>query len=105
MTDETNLRKIRERILLEGYGRFDFVEKILTQEELLNSKPRVVFKTIIERLSMSEDKISRKTFWAWLRRYKEKYKLLNPGAGASIVTAGSKLPPIASSDKKITDLD
>jgi hypothetical protein len=62
--------KIRERILSDNYGKFDLVEEILTKEELLNLKPRIVLKNITERLSLSEDKINRKTFWSWLRRYK-----------------------------------
>ena len=105
MGNDTNLQKIRERILSGGYGRFDFVEKILTPEELLNSKPRVVFSTIAEQLSIAEDIISRKTFWAWLSRYKKKHRLLNPEAGATKLTRESKMHPVSSSEKKVTNMD
>jgi hypothetical protein len=74
-------QKVRERILSNGYGKFDLVEDILTKDEILNWKPRIVLKNITERLSLSEDKINRKTFWSWLRRYKENTRPvnLNPG--------------------------
>jgi hypothetical protein len=67
----SNAQKIRERILSNSYGRFDLVEDILTKEEILNWKPRIVLKNITDRLSLSADKINRKTFWSWLRRYRQ----------------------------------
>ena len=105
MEDDINLQEIREGILSGDYGRFDFVEKILTQEELLYSKPRVVFKAIAKRIYMSEDKMNRKTFWAWLRRYKEKYRLLNPEAGATTLNSRPRLHPTSCGEKKVPDLD
>lgn len=69
--------KIKERILSSGYGKFDLVEDILTKDEILNQKPRIVLKNIAERLSFPEEKINRKTFWSWLRRYKEANKPAN----------------------------
>ncbi|HET7119377.1 MAG TPA: hypothetical protein VFI29_22975 [Hanamia sp.] len=67
-------QKVRDRILSDGYGKFDLVEDILTKEEILNLKPRIVLKNITERLSIPEDKINRKTFWSWLSRYKDSNK-------------------------------
>ena len=64
-------QKVRERILSNGYGKFDLVEDILTKEEILNLKPRIVLKNITERLSLPEGEINRKTFWSWLRRYRQ----------------------------------
>ena len=81
MKNKSNKEKIRERILSNGYGKFDLVEDILTKEEILNQKPRIVLKNITERLSLSEDKINRKTFWSWLRRYKGNNKPVNPFHG------------------------
>jgi hypothetical protein len=69
--------KIRARILSDNYGKFDLVEEILTKEELLNLKPRIVLKNITERLSLPEDKINRKTFWSWLSRYRGNNKPVN----------------------------
>lgn len=69
--------KIRERILFKGYGKFDLVEEILTMEEILNLKPRIVLKNITERLSLPEDKINRKTFWSWLRRYRQSNSVIS----------------------------
>lgn len=77
MKNETKEQKIRERILSTGYGKFDLVEDILTKEEILNLKPRIVLKNITERLALPEDKINRKTFWSWLRRYRSNNKPAN----------------------------
>jgi hypothetical protein len=71
MKTKSSEQKIRERILSNGYGKFDLVEDILTKEEILNLKPRIVLKNITERLSLPEDEINRKTFWSWLRRYRQ----------------------------------
>jgi hypothetical protein len=101
MATETNLQKIREKILSDAYGKFDLIEDILTRQEILYSKPRVVFKIITERLSMREDKINRKTFWSWLRRYKQNYGSGNPGA-----TESERIPlhrPANFSKTKIAD--
>src|ERR1017187_3524450 len=105
MPESIDLQVIKERILSEGYGKFDFIEKILTREEILYSRPRIVFKNIIVRLSMPEDKINRKTFWSWLSRYKKKHRLLNPEASATKLTRESKMHPVSSSEKKVPNMD
>ena len=74
MRPKSREQKVRDRILSDGYGKFDLVEDILTKEEILNLKPRIVLKNITERLSIPEGKINRKTFWSWLRRYKDSNK-------------------------------
>jgi len=74
MRSEINQQKIRDRILSDNYGKFDLVEDILTKEEILNLKPRIVLKNITELLSIPEGLINRKTFWSWLRRYKDSNK-------------------------------
>lgn len=74
MENNSKMRKVRERILSSGYGKYDLMEDILTKEEILNLKPRIILKNITERLSISEDQINRKTFWSWLRRYKDSNK-------------------------------
>lgn len=74
MKNKSNEEKIRERILSDNYGKFDLVEDILTKEEILYLKPRIVLKNITDRLSLPEGKINRKTFWSWLRRYRQNYK-------------------------------
>ncbi len=101
MENEANLQKIREKILSTDYGKFDLIEDILTRQEILYSKPRVVFKSITERLSMPEDKINRKTFWSWLRRYKQNY-----GSGNTGATGSQRIPPhhpASFSETKIAD--
>ena len=74
MKPKSSEQKVRDRILSDGYGKFDLVEDILTKEEILNLKPRIVLKNITERLSIPEGQINRKTFWSWLRRYKDSNK-------------------------------
>lgn len=78
MKNKSKEEEIRERILFKGYGKFDLIEDILTKEEILNLKPRIVLKNITERLSLPEDKINRKTFWSWLRRYRRNNKPVTP---------------------------
>ena len=101
-------QKIRDRILSNAYGKFDLVENILTKDEILNCKPRIVLMNISERISLSEDKINRKTFWSWLRRYRQNNKPMNSTAGskdqnnqkwlqnfkASVPKAGNQTPVI-----------
>ena len=72
MKDKSAEQKVRERILSQRYGKFDLVEEILTREEILNLKPRIVLKNISERLSLPEGEINRKTFWSWLRRFRQR---------------------------------
>ena len=101
MLNEPNLRKIREKILSNDYGKFDLVEDILTKNEILYSRPRVIFKNITERLSMPESAINRKTFWSWLRRYKQNY-----GSGDLGVTGSQGVTthhPATFSKSKISD--
>ena len=73
MGDNIDLQEIRNRILSDDYGKFDLIENIITRQEILNSKPRIIFKKITQQLSIPEDKINRNTFWSWLRRYKKLY--------------------------------
>ena len=77
MKDKSNIQKVRDRILSGGYGKFDLVEDILTKEEILSLKPRIVLKNITERLSIPEGDINRKTFWSWLRRYRGNNRKVN----------------------------
>ena len=46
MKNGASEQKVRERILSNGYGKFDLVEDILTKDEILNWKPRIVLKIL-----------------------------------------------------------
>jgi hypothetical protein len=72
MKHKINEANIRERILSDGYGKFDLIETIYIKDEILNAKPRVLLKNIMTRFSIPEGAINRKTFWSWLLRYKKK---------------------------------
>lgn len=77
MKNKSKEEKVRERILFKGYGKFDLVEEILTKEEILNLKPRIILKNITERVSLPEDSINRKTFWSWLKRYRQSNSVIS----------------------------
>ena len=95
MKNILNEQKIRERILSNGYGKFDLVEDILTKEAILNWKPRIILKNISDRLSLSADQINRKTFWSWLRRYRQNNSAINSNTGG--------IKPIKSSNGDAVD--
>ena len=103
MKNTSNAQKIRERILSDGYGKFDLVEDILTKEEILNWKPRIVLKNISERLSLSSDKINRKTFWSWLRRYRQNNRSVKSIAGRIEPNKLSNGNPVDDTIKEIAD--
>ena len=75
MKNKINETNIRERILSEGYGKFDLIETIYPKEEILYSRPRVLLKNIMDRFSIPDGVINRKTFWSWHLRYKKRNKL------------------------------
>ena len=74
MKNKINEVNIRERILSEGYGKFDLIDTVFSKEEILHAKPRILLKNIIARFSIPEGTINRKTFWSWHLRYKKKNK-------------------------------
>ena len=74
MKDKINDANIRERILSEGYGKFDLIDTVYSKEEILSAKPRILLKNIIDRFSIPGGAINRKTFWSWHQRYKIKNK-------------------------------
>ena len=78
MKNKINEANIRERILADGYGKFDLIETIYSKDEILNAKPRVLLKNIMARFSIPEGAINRKTFWSWLLRYKKKNNPSSP---------------------------
>ena len=77
MKNKINEANIRERILSEGYGKFDLIESVFSKEEILSAKPRILLKNIIARFSIPDGAINRKTFWSWHLRYKKKNKLVS----------------------------
>ena len=75
MKNKINETNIRDRILSEGYGKFDLIETIYPKEEILYSRPRVLLKNIMDRFSIPAGAINRKTFWSWHLRYKKRNKI------------------------------
>ena len=73
MKNKINEANIRERILSEGYGKLDLIETIYTKDEILNARPRILLKNILNRFSIPDESINRKTFWSWHQRYMQKY--------------------------------
>ena len=76
MKNKINEANIRERILSDGYGKFDLMETIYTKDEILNAKPRILLKNIMDRFSIPGGAINRKTFWSWHLRYRKKNNLV-----------------------------
>ena len=72
MKIKINEANIRERILSEEYGKFDLIETVYPKEEILQSRPRVLLKNIMQRFSIPEGAINRKTFWSWHLRFKKR---------------------------------
>jgi hypothetical protein len=103
MKNGASEQKVRDRILSNGYGKFDLIEDILTKDEILNWKPRIVLMNITERISLSEDKINRKTFWSWLRRYRQNNKPMNSNAGSKEPNKVSNGNPGYDQVKEIAD--
>jgi len=77
MKNKINETDIRDRILSKGYGKFDLIETIYPKEEILYSRPRVLLKNIMDRFSIPDGAINRKTFWSWHLRYKKKNNLVS----------------------------
>ena len=77
MKNKINDANIRERILSEGYGKFDLIDTVFSKEEILSAKPRILLKNIIARFSIPDGAINRKTFWSWHLRYKKKNNLVS----------------------------
>ena len=70
--------KVRERLLGSDYGKFDLMDTVYSKEVILNCVPRVLLKNIMERFSIPENAINRKTYWSWLQRYKKRNKCFIP---------------------------
>ena len=77
MKNKINEANIRERILSDGYGKFDLIETIYSKDQILNTRPRILLKNILDRFSIPDGAINRKTFWSWHLRYKKKYNLVS----------------------------
>ncbi|MDQ2719396.1 MAG: hypothetical protein M3Z26_06485 [Bacteroidota bacterium] len=78
MKNKINDTNIRERILSEDYGKFDLIETVYAKDEILSAKPRILLKNIIDRFSIPDGTINRKTFWSWHLRYKKKNNPISP---------------------------
>jgi len=56
--------KVRERLLGSDYGKFDLMDTVYSKEEILNCVPRVLLKSIMEKFSIPENAINRRTYWS-----------------------------------------
>ena len=65
----------KEKLLGVGYGKFDWVDKLVSKNDLLNQKPRLLRKQISNILSISIDDIQVKAFYGFLERYRKKHKI------------------------------
>lgn len=63
--------KVRESLLNKKYGKYDLIEKELTVEDILYSKPRTILELICEKYGFEKCEIKRVTFYKWLARAKK----------------------------------
>ena len=99
MKNKINEANIRERILSDGYGKFDLIETIFTKDQILNTKPRILLKNILDRFSIPDEAINRKTFWSWQLRYKKKYNpVSSPASRFQIENSQNEKTPEHSED-------
>lgn len=71
-----NLKMIKHRLLHCRYGKFDEVEILFHEKELLHLKPRIIWERMISKLGLELGTINRVSFYSWLSRYRSKKKSL-----------------------------
>ena len=71
--EQVRLKKLaREKLLGDGYGKYDYVEKLLDSDYILSNKPRIIRSRISELLEIPEEKLNYKTFISWIINYRKK---------------------------------
>jgi hypothetical protein len=63
--------KPRESLLNKKYGKYDLIEKELSKEDILYSKPRAILELICEKFGLEKSEIKKVTFYKWLARSKK----------------------------------
>ncbi len=68
-----NLEMIKHRLLHCRYGKFDELESLFCESELLQLKPRNIWERMIAILELQSNDINRVSFYSWLSRYRRKW--------------------------------
>ena len=73
-----DLKKLaREKLLGDEYGKYDYVEDLLGQQYILQTKPRMIRDRISDLLQIPKEELNYDTFMSWLRNYKKRAAKLN----------------------------
>lgn len=81
----------RDNILSGVYGRFDFCEKLLGKEVLLQERPRFLIRVICTEIDVPAEKINYQTFCSWLRRYKKRCAKLPVSAAKNNIQVNTNI--------------
>mgnify|MGYP007126783630 CR=1 FL=1 len=63
---------IKHRLLHRRYGKFDELESLFRESELLQLKPRIIWERMISMLELKSSEVNRVSFYSWLNRYRRK---------------------------------
>jgi hypothetical protein len=69
--------EIKKHILTAAYGKFDFIDQIVSKDILLIAPPRVIINYLIVELNIEKSDIKMPAFRSWLHYYR-KNKQQNP---------------------------
>ena len=72
MYDQNLVEMAKNKLLSQGYGMYDLIEKMLPEKDLLLDKPRLLKETIASTLGIDIEKIRQHTFYSWLYRYRKR---------------------------------
>lgn len=67
------LKRAKENLLADAYGKYDLVETIIPLEKILKAKPRQLKKEICTLLELDIKQINYSTFSTWLNRFRKKH--------------------------------
>ncbi|HAO05685.1 MAG TPA: hypothetical protein DCQ50_01615 [Chryseobacterium sp.] len=67
-----NLETIKHQLLHCRYGKFDELEMLFRESELLQLKPRIIWERMIAILELESGDINRVSFYSWLNRYRRR---------------------------------
>lgn len=74
MLEQELIELAKKKLLEKKYGKFDWVQRLLSRDELMFEKPRMIRHRIAEILNIEPDKIPSKTFYTWLRNLRIRWK-------------------------------
>lgn len=81
MPEQKLVEMAKKKLLDKGYGKFDWVDRLFPENDLLEQTPRLLREQIRTMLGVGLDDIPYKTFHSWLysrrKRIRAKLAVLN----------------------------